>query len=100
MHARIATYRLTNGDAAYVVREARQGMLPIFQQAPGFMRYGIVDAGDGTIVSLSLWESRADADRAVTAAAGFVRERLADRITLATASVGDLILYEGARSSL
>ena len=54
MHARIATYRLTNGDVADVVDAARQGMLPIFQRSPGFKRSGIVDARDGTIVSVSL----------------------------------------------
>ena len=100
MHARIATYRLTNGDVADVVDAARQGMLPIFQRSPGFKRYGIVDARDGTIVSVSLWDSRSDADRAVVAAADFVREQLADRITLETSSVGDLSFFEGAASSL
>jgi len=100
MYARIATYRLTNGDAADVVDVARRGMLPIFQRSPGFKRYGIVDTRDGMFVSVSLWGSRSDADRAVVAAADFVREQLADRIILETNSVGDLSFFEGAPSSL
>jgi len=100
MHARIATYQVTSGTATDVVAAARTGMLPIFQESPGFVRYGVVDLGDGTIVSLSLWESHAAAERAVSDAAAFVREQLAERITLRSNAVGDLAFFETVRSSL
>jgi heme-degrading monooxygenase HmoA len=100
MHARIATYRLTDSQAPEVVDVARQGMLPIFQEIPGFVRYAIVDPGDGTIVSVSLWETAVAADEAVRTAAGFVADKLASQLALQSNAVGNVALFEGTRSSL
>jgi hypothetical protein len=70
-------------------------MLKTFKAQPGFVRYGIADTGDATCLSISLWETHAQAEAAVPVAANWVREHLADRIELRSNQVGDLAFFEG-----
>ena len=75
---------------------AQRDMLRKFQDQPGFIRYGLADLGEKTCVSISLWETRKDADSSVPVAANWVRENIADRVELRSNEVGDLAFYEGA----
>ncbi|MET8451987.1 hypothetical protein [Streptomyces sp. NPDC005209] len=47
------------------------------RQIPGFVAYYWVDAGDGVMVSTSVFEDRAGAEESVARATDFVREQLA-----------------------
>ncbi|WP_235454882.1 hypothetical protein [Streptomyces olivochromogenes] len=47
------------------------------RQIPGFVAYYWVDAGDGVMVSTSVFEDRAGAEASVARATDFVREQLA-----------------------
>jgi hypothetical protein len=78
-----ARRRRTGRDAARVPEPA------------GFIRYGLADAGDKTCVSLSLWETRKDADAATRLSETWDREHAADRVELRTNQVGDLAFYKG-----
>jgi hypothetical protein len=49
-------------------------------------------------VSISLWETHAQADAATPVAATWIREHLADRVELRSNQVGDLAFYEGVRA--
>lgn len=53
------------------------GFVPLLRQVPGFVAYYWVDAGDGTMVSTSVFEDRAGAEESVKRAAEFVRASLA-----------------------
>ena len=64
-HVRIATYEIKKGSFQELADVAQDGMLREFRNQPGFIRYGLADSGDKTCVSLSLWETRKDADHAV-----------------------------------
>jgi hypothetical protein len=75
-------------------------MLPTFQEQPGFLRYGVANLGDGTILSLSVWESREDAEAAVPVAADWVRDHMSDRIELRSNMIGDLAFYEGVAATV
>jgi heme-degrading monooxygenase HmoA len=94
-HVRIATYEIRNGSFQELAEIARQGMLRTFQEQPGFIRYGLADCGDRKLVSLSLWETRKDADASVPVAERWVRENVADRVALKTTQIGDLAFFEG-----
>ena len=48
-------------------------MLPLFQQSDGFVSYGVAKIDDRAFMSLSTWETRAQADAATTKAADWVR---------------------------
>jgi len=94
-HLRIATYEIKDGTFQDVAKVAEDGMLRTFRDQPGFIRYGLADLGDRKCVSLSLWETRKDAETAVPVAATWVRENLKDRVELKSNQVGDLAFYEG-----
>jgi hypothetical protein len=95
-HLRIATYEIKNGTFEDVAKVAEDGMLRTFRDQPGFIRYGLADLGDKACLSLSLWETRKDAESSVPVAANWVRENLRDRVELKSNQVGDLAFYEGA----
>jgi heme-degrading monooxygenase HmoA len=95
-HVRVATYAITSGTAEEVIRAARDGMLPVFQQQPGFMGYGVAEDGNGTILSISRWDTHEAAERATGTAAEWVRDNLADRLSLLSSYVGDFGLYAEA----
>ncbi|WP_345701169.1 hypothetical protein [Kitasatospora terrestris] len=53
------------------------GFVPLLRQVPGFVAYYWVDAGNGVMVSTSVFEDRAGAEESVRRAADFVRDNLA-----------------------
>jgi hypothetical protein len=95
-HMRIATYEITQGTFQEIADTAKTGMLPTFQAQPGFVRYGVADIGDKTLMSISLWETHEQAEAAAPVAATWVREHLGDRISLRSNYIGDLAFYKGA----
>ena len=94
-HVRIATYEIKDGNFKELSDIARQGMLRTFQEQPGFIRYGLADIGDRKCVSLSMLETRKDADAAVPVAERWVRDNVARLVDLRTTQIGDLAFFEG-----
>lgn len=94
-HLRIATYEIKTGTFEDVAKLAEDGMLRAFRDQPGFIRYGLADLGDKKCLSLSLWETRKDAESSVPVAADWVRENVNERVELKSTQVGDLAFYEG-----
>jgi Antibiotic biosynthesis monooxygenase len=94
-HVRIATYEIRDGSFEELAKSAREGMLHTFQDQTGFIRYGIADLGDRKLVSLSLWETRKDADASVPVAERWVRENLANKVELKSTQIGDMAFFEG-----
>ncbi|HET9250084.1 MAG TPA: antibiotic biosynthesis monooxygenase [Actinomycetota bacterium] len=99
-HVRIATYEIKKGSFRELADVAQDGMLREFRNQPGFVRYGLADSGNETCVSLSMWETRKDADAASRISESWVREHLADRVELKTIQVGDLAFYEGVPATV
>jgi hypothetical protein len=94
-HVRIAIYSLKQGTVDEAAELGRSGMLPIFQAQPGFVRYGLILLDDGSVASVSVWETRAEAEAANASAASWVAENLRDRVELQTTHVGDFFFDEG-----
>ena len=94
-HVRIATYEISDGTFQEAADSAKAGMLPKFREQPGFIRYGVADMGEKTLVSISLWETREQADAATPVAAAWTAEHMAGRIALKSSMVGDLAFYQG-----
>jgi hypothetical protein len=64
-------------DPQKLAQVAREGFVPIISEMPGFVAYYWVDAGDGVIVSTSVFEHK-DAEEQSTFRAGeFVQEHIA-----------------------
>ena len=93
---RIATYDIIKGTFPELTGIAEKGLLPMFVREPGFVDYGLVDIGNHKVVSISIWQTREEAQKSVDMAATWVKENLADRVRLVTSHVGDLALFHGA----
>jgi heme-degrading monooxygenase HmoA len=99
-YLRVANYKVIKGTFPELVDTAKEGMLKTFKAQPGFIRYGLADTGDDTCLSISLWETRAQAEKAAPLARDWVREHLADRIELRSNQVGDLAFFEGVPATV
>jgi heme-degrading monooxygenase HmoA len=91
-HVRVATYAITKGDFSDIVRLAGEpgAIGDIFKSSTGFARYSIADMGDSKFASISFWDSKEAAQAAAETAKSWVRDNLADRVSLEMGAVGDV----------
>ena len=90
MYGRMATYTFS-GDAHDLAARAEEGMLPIFRAQPGFQAYSLAVA-DGQILSLSVWDSRSDAETGTEAAAAWVAANMAGELELNDVRYAEILL--------
>ena len=74
-----ATVRRYEGvtDPSEVGRQVQEGFIPIISEMPGFVAYYWVDAGDGVMVSTSVFEHKDAEEESNWAAGDFVAQHLA-----------------------
>jgi heme-degrading monooxygenase HmoA len=89
-HLRIALYDMKSGTAEEALDIARDRVIPLFEEQPGFVRYEVGSLDKGGIVSFSIWETEAEAVHAEEIAAEFVKENLADRMQLREEHTGNI----------
>lgn len=94
---RVSLYDIKSGTFDEAVGLAKTGMVPMFQASPGFVSYGVAQIDKAAFVSLSTWESRAQADAASTKAADWVKANGRDRFALRENHVGELAIDIGSR---
>jgi heme-degrading monooxygenase HmoA len=94
---RVALYDIKTGTFDDIVSKAKAGMVPLFQNSEGFVNYGVARIDKEAFVSLSTWETRAQADAATAKAADWVKTNVQDRLTLRESYVGDLAVDAGTR---
>lgn len=76
MYAAVRRYEGVT-DPAEVGRRVREGFVPLVRQIQGFVAYYWVNAGDGVLISTSVFEDRSGAEESTRIAADYVREHLA-----------------------
>ncbi|MEU0369536.1 hypothetical protein ABZ070_04595 [Streptomyces sp. NPDC006283] len=64
-------------DPAEAGRRVNEGFVPLMREIPGLRAYYWVDAGNGVMVSTSVFEDEAGAEESIRKAADFVRDNLA-----------------------
>ena len=96
---RVALYDIKSGTFDELVSKAEAGMVPLFQHSDGFVSYGMARIDKDAFVSLSTWETRAQADAATTKAADWVKTNGKDQFTLRKSYVGDLAIDAGTPTS-
>lgn len=77
MYATVRRYEDVT-DSAEAGRRVREGFVPLISEMEGFIAYYWVDAGNGVMLSTSVFETQAEEQASTEGAAGFVRENLAD----------------------
>ncbi|MER7957759.1 MULTISPECIES: hypothetical protein [unclassified Streptomyces] len=76
MYAAVRRYEGVT-DPAEAGRLVNEGFVPLMRQVSGFVAYYWVDAGDGVMVSTSVFQDRSGAEESIARAADFVAENLA-----------------------
>jgi hypothetical protein len=94
-YTRLSTYDLTKGTFDELTGIVEKGLLPTFVKEPGFVNYGLVDAGDHKVVSISIWETREQAQKSASMATTWVQANIADRVRPLTTQIGNLALFRG-----
>ena len=64
-------------DPQKVAKLVDEGFIPIISEMPGFIAYYVVDAGDGVMVSTSVFEHKEAEEQSNWQAGDFVAEHLA-----------------------
>ncbi len=79
MHASVRQYTLTSGHEKVeeAARDVQKDLGPIISQAPGFVAYYVLDAGNNVVVAISVFESRAAEETANKMAADWIRQHMA-----------------------
>ena len=77
MYAAVRRYEGVT-DPAEAGRRVNDGFVPLIREVSGLVAYYWVDAGNGVMVSTSVFESEAGAEESISKAAAFVRDNLAE----------------------
>ena len=77
MYASIRRYRVEPGSSAGVVQRVKQTFVPLLKEVDGFTAYYILEAEDGLITTISLFENRDGADESDRLAAEWFKQNLA-----------------------
>jgi len=89
-YIRIALYTFASGTVDEVIRRAETGLLPTFRSRPGFVAYSVIKTGETSAISLTLWESREQAEAAIQDAASWARQNVAEMIESVQNHVGEV----------
>jgi hypothetical protein len=82
MYASIRRYNITGAESVEeVTRRVKEGFVPIISQTPGFVAYSLVDAGDGVVASISMFDDEAGAEESNRRAAEWVKQNLAHAVS-------------------
>ena len=73
-------------------KQATDSFLPVISKLPGFIAYYFVDTGNGTMVSMSVYENRSGAEESTRTAAEWVREHQNLIPTPARAAGGEVVM--------
>ena len=77
MYASIRRYRMKDGSIDDVMHLADTQFADRLSEEPGFVDYQLMDAGDGSIASITIFDDEDQCLRSNDLAAEFVREHLA-----------------------
>ena len=84
-------------DPSEAGRLVDEGFIPIISEMPGFVAYYWVDAGDGVMISTSVFEDQSGAEESNNRAADWVRENLASLLPNAPQiTAGEVVAHKAA----
>ncbi len=76
MHVTIRRYQLDPDWVDLLLRRVNEEFVPMIRDAPGFLAYYALDAGNGTVASVSVFESQAGAEEANRMVADWIRQEV------------------------
>jgi heme-degrading monooxygenase HmoA len=91
-HVRVALYRFTPGSLDEIKQKVAAEMVPTLSGESGFQSYEVVQTGDDEAVSLSHWDSAADAERASETIREWVQSALAGMVETSEVHIGETVV--------
>lgn len=81
-HLRVATYEVIEGTPADIMEIVQQpdGVIEVYKGMPGFKAYSLLEISPTEIMSVTAWETHAEAEEAIAAAAEWVATHIAGRL--------------------
>jgi hypothetical protein len=79
MYATVRRYEGVS-DPSEVGRQVQEGFIPIISEMPGFVAYYVVDAGEGVMVTTSVFEHQAAEEESSWRAGQFTAEHIASLV--------------------
>ncbi len=58
MYASVRRYKMEPSQVDELIRRVDEGFVPIVCEAPGFITYYVLDAGDGVVASINIFEDQ------------------------------------------
>jgi hypothetical protein len=93
----IRRYQVDPKNVDKILASAKSGFLPLVTHLPGFASYSMLDAGQGTLVSISGFTTPSGSDESTKAAAKYIKEHLAPLVpTPPEVTTGEVKLLERA----
>ena len=95
MHVTMRRYEgIDHGRRDELKRKVDETFMPKLNDLPGFNGYFLIDAGDGVMSSISLFETSAQAEESTRLASTWVREEKLNEIlpNPPTVTVGEVLL--------
>jgi heme-degrading monooxygenase HmoA len=97
MFTSIRRYKVNAGAAPEIARRVKEGFLPIVSNAPGFVAYTLVDAGNDTIATINMFQTQAGADESNRLAADWVKQNIASLVAgPPEITAGEVAVYKSA----
>ena len=101
MFAVIRRYNTHVNSAQKIEQRVRDGFVPIISKLAGFISYDVVRSEDGSLVSVSVFETRQAADDSNRLASDWVHENLASLVRTAPVILcGDVIVHHASPATL
>jgi heme-degrading monooxygenase HmoA len=89
-HVRVGVYKFKPGTTDTIVAKAEAELLPLHRQQPGFVGYEVVRTGTDSVVSISTWETEAEAEDAAKRSVAWVNENIRGAIDTVENHIGEL----------
>ena len=101
MYAMVRRYRIDREDVDDVAHRVDTEFADAVGEEPGFCDYQVIDCGDGTVVSITIFGDEEGAQRSNQMAAEWVGQSLADmRIERIDAFGGEVLVSRAANAVL
>ena len=96
-HVRYASFQVTEGVVAQVAESvmAPGGIREIFSSQPGFRAYSLIEVDPINFLSITIWDSHEEAEKATSTGAEWVATHLSHRVHRTVNFVGDALFWAG-----
>jgi hypothetical protein len=100
VHAMVRRYSVNEREIDEVAHRVDTEFAETISREPGFVDYQLIDCGDGTICSITIFDTEEGARRSNQLAGEWVEESLADVRLERTAAFGGAVMVSRAASAV